>query len=52
MDDSAISEMRTNLGTGGTRNVGIREARTEFVAFLDADDRWYPTFLETQLHIL
>lgn len=41
-----------NLGTGGSRNVGIREARADFVGLLDQDDRWYPNFLETQLNIL
>lgn len=41
-----------NLGTGGSRNVGIRESRANLVGFLDQDDRWYPTFLETQLRIL
>ena len=41
-----------NLGTGGSRNVGIRESKADLVGFLDQDDRWYPTFLETQLRIL
>lgn len=41
-----------NLGQGGSRNVGIRESRADLVGLLDQDDRWYPTFLETQLRIL
>jgi glycosyltransferase involved in cell wall biosynthesis len=34
------------LGPGGARNAGIRACRSDWIAFLDADDEWLPDMAE------
>ncbi len=44
-----IIELAVNGGAACARNVGIRAARGEMVAFLDSDDEWLPTKLAEQV---
>jgi glycosyltransferase involved in cell wall biosynthesis len=41
-----------NLGAGAARNRGVQHAATDLIAFLDADDLWYPHLLESQVRLL
>lgn len=46
-DDRIRLYQRTEPGPGGyaARNLGIEKAKGQWVAFLDADDEWYPNHL-------
>src|SRR5262245_35449898 len=44
--------VQPNAGAAGARNTGILAAHAPCLAFLDADDRWEPTFLASQLTYL
>ncbi|MCL4430964.1 MAG: glycosyltransferase [Epsilonproteobacteria bacterium] len=53
--DPRIILIRSETNFGGPakpRNIGIKHARGEFIAFLDADDVWKPHKLQTQVDFL
>ena len=45
-------EAHANRGMSATRNLGLKHARGEFVAFIDSDDRWRPAKLKEQVELL
>jgi len=44
-----IISHQTNKNGSAARNTGIKEAKGEFIALLDADDEWYPNHLKDSL---
>ena len=52
LPDIRYLRLDRNTGEGGARNVGIRESRSEYVAFLDDDDLRLPGSLDRQLEVL
>lgn len=42
--------LREQAGGAEARNIGVRNARSAWIALLDDDDEWLPAKLETQMH--
>jgi len=52
-DDSRIRLIRQiNSGVSATRNKGFEKSSGDYVCFLDADDEWYPWFLEEIVELI
>lgn len=52
LPETRIVRNEANLGHAESRNVGVREASGELIAFLDHDDIWLPEKLERQVETL
>lgn len=39
-----------NVGPSRARNIGVDEAKSNYIAFMDSDDEWYSTKLERQMN--
>lgn len=51
-DRIKILQNSANKGAAGSRNVGIMNSKGRYVAFLDSDDLYHPTFLSESLNEL
>ena len=47
-----LVRLKGNSGAARCRNAGIERSRGRFIAFLDADDLWLRSKLETQINIM
>ena len=41
-----------NKGVSAARNLGVKESKSEWIAFLDSDDEWLPGKLKSQIEFL
>ncbi|MEG3439828.1 glycosyltransferase [Pannus brasiliensis CCIBt3594] len=47
-----LIRLSENVGGAEARNIGLRQAKGDFIAFLDHDDRWMPDYLEQQIAVI
>jgi glycosyltransferase involved in cell wall biosynthesis len=53
LDDPRMSvHTQKNAGSSAARNTALAMAQGEYIAFVDGDDTWQPTFLEVMIHAL
>lgn len=51
-DNSLRIFSKPNGGVSSARNFGVEKSRGEYVAFLDGDDIWEPTYLEEAVRLI
>ena len=47
-----IINNKKRLGAGFSRNIGIEQSNGRYVAFIDADDTWFPDKLKDQISFM
>ena len=47
-----ITKNKKNVGAGESRNIGIKLAKGDLIAFIDADDYWFEKKIEKQVEFL
>ena len=47
-----LIESKINKGSSGARNIALKEAQGQYIAFLDSDDMWPEEYLESQVNFL
>lgn len=49
----SLIDLTSNMGApAGPRNIGVKQAQGQWIAFLDSDDIWHPEKLARQLQLL
>lgn len=46
-----VIPLPVNIGPAGARNIGVKEAKGTWIAFLDDDDEWLPQKIERQIEL-
>jgi glycosyltransferase involved in cell wall biosynthesis len=50
--NAVVMRNSSNLGPGLSRNIGWNSAKSNWIAFLDADDAWHPQRIELQFRAI
>ena len=51
-EDIVLINLAENVGPAEARNIGVKKAKSQWIAFMDSDDKWKNNKLEKQLEFL